>query len=632
MSTRYPAYLEGAATARVTVVIPCTNQAQFLEECLKSVQAQTYPHWEAVVVDDGSPDGDDVGRVLERLDDPRVRLVRHEMNRGLGASRNTGIREARTEYVLPLDSNDRITAHCLESLVGVLEADPALDCAYADVRLFGRVDQIVGFPGPPPGQRLLRAEHTIPGAGTMMRKALWERLGGYDEADVLRMGREDLEFWIRAFATGCKPKRLSDPLYEHRIVHSTVNEYCRLKDDEIADYIYTKHKELFDQAGEAENFLSVGLGKAARASYLRGRRWRAFKLSMRAWRMAPSRSRFAGGARALLRFSTNEAIKAGEIRRAIPFVGYPLRGKERYRPFFIIGHGRSGSTLLRRILTSHSKLHIPPETFVLGQCIRKYKSLGRRLNWPDLVSLVMSQFEFHPEFHTFEMDLAPLVQRLKHVRPEDRNLAYLFDAFFHHHAKTHGQEFERWGDKTPMNSLDDATARGDRPRRIGAGVPETLERLLVVFPDAQFLHIYRDGCDVVYSGLRGGFFSSIEDAANRWLHVERQTRRFTVRHPRQSLGIRYEDLVTRPEEVVREACRFLGVEFEPEMLTQEARSSQLGDVPAWFWHAQVTKPINAANPGKARRMFSRSEREELQRYIGSGLEELGYPAATADHA
>ena len=69
--------------------------------------------------------------------------------------------------------------------------------------------------------------------------------------------------------------------------------------------------------------------------------------------------------------------------------------------------------MFRRILTSHSGLHIPPETFVLGACIRKFRQHGRRMNWPDLVSLIMAEFEFHPEFHTFETWLGPLVEQLK---------------------------------------------------------------------------------------------------------------------------------------------------------------------------------------------------------------------------
>ncbi len=617
-------------TARATVVVPCYNQSHFLAECLNSVRAQTLDAWEVVVVDDSSPDGDDIARVVRELDDARIRLVRHETNSGLGGARNTGIREARTEYVLPLDADDRIRPGCLEALVGALDADAAIDCAFADVQLFGRLDEVLAFPGPPPGKPMLRAEHTIPGAGTMMRKALWERLGGYDEADILRLGREDFEFWVRAFEQGCTFKRLLEPLYEYRILHSSMNVACRLRDDEIADYIYGKHRELFDRNGETKDFLCFWLSKAARASYLSDQRKRAFQLSMRAWRMQPSRARLEGSVRALLPFSVNESINAGEIRRMIPLVGYPLRGKQRHSPFFVIGMGRSGNTLLRRILTAHSQLHLPPETFVLGQCIKKFRKQGRRLNWPDLVSMIMAEFEFHPEFDLFEMNLVPLVQRLQHARPADRNLAYLFDAVFRHHAETHDVEFVRWGDKTPMNSLDDVLVRGDQPRNLGAGVPETLERLLDVFPDAQFLHIVRDGCDVVYSGLRGGFFGSIEDAAKRWLHVESQTRRFAERHAYCSHNLRYEDLVTDPEGTIRGVCTFLGVDFEPSMLASESAAPTLGDVPAFFWHAQVAKPINAKNPGKARRMFSRSEKERLDRLIGPALREFGYPPALSD--
>jgi hypothetical protein len=181
-----------------------------------------------------------------------------------------------------------------------------------------------------------------------------------------------------------------------------------------------------------------------------------------------------------------------------------------------------------------------------------------------------------------------------------------------------------------MNSLDDRLVANAEPHELGRGVPETLERLLDVFPDAQFIHIYRDGCDVVHSHLQGGFFARLEDAAKRWLHVERQTRRFARQHPERSIDVRYEDLVARPEEVVRGLCAFLGVEFEDQMLASEGHAAGLGDVPAWSWHRQVGKPINQHNPGKGRRLFSRAEKEVLERWIGAELAELGYPPATLE--
>ncbi len=619
-----------ATAPRVTVVIPCYNQAQYLEECLESLRAQTFPHWEAVVVDDASPDGEEIQKVVERFRDPRVRIVRHPKNKGLAGSRNTGFRESRPELVYPLDADDKIAPDCLEVLVGALERDPGVDCAFGDVQLFGRRDEIVSFAGPEPGAKLVHGQDTIPGAGTMMRRKLWERLGGYDENEILRNGREDFEFWIRAFEVGCRFQRVERPTYLYRITHSSMNVTCRLHDHEIARYIYEKHRRLFDESGESNLFLSHWHRKAAEASYERGMRARAFRLAYRAWRHIPERSRFRFMLRTLVPASLDRRIRQGELRRIVPFLGYPLRGRVQHRPFFVIGVGRSGNTLLRRILTSHSQLHIPPETFVLGECIQKFRRHGKHLNWPDLVFFILSKFEFHPEFGTFGIGLQPLGKRLSHAPRRDRNLAHLFDAFYRFHAERTGKNPLRWGDKTPLNSLDDRLVRGAEPRRLGEGVPETLDRLLRVFPDAQFIHIYRDGCDVVYSHLRGGFFARIEDAAKRWLHVEKQTRRFARLHADRSIDVRYEELVARPEEVVKGLCAFLAVPFEPRMLSSEGTAEELGDVPSWSWHRQVGQPINRDNPGKSRRLFTRAEREELERWIGAELSELGYPPATAD--
>lgn len=605
---------DARSTARVTVVVPCYNQAHYLSECLTSLVEQSFPHWEAIVVDDESPDGADIEQAIARIGDARIRLHRHTANLGLGGSRNTGIREARTELVLPVDADDRIAANSLEALVSMFDADPELDCAYGDVRLFGRTVGVLEFPGPPAGKKMLRAEDTIPGAGTMMRRALWERLGGYDESEVLRRGREDFEFWIRAFDTGCKAGRVRQPLYEYRILPSSMNISCRLQDDVIADYIYAKHKALFDEAGEAIGFKCFWTDKAAMAHYEQGMRMRAAQLAFRAWRMRPSASRMKGVLRTMLPFSVNHAIGAGEIRRRVPFAGYPLRGKARHRPFFVIGARHSGGSELRLALDAHSRLHVPPETYVLGQCVRKFKRYGRKLNWHDLVALLLAQFEFHPSFHAFDVDLQPLAHRLSWIGHKDRNLAHVLDAFYRHHAEAHGKTPLRWGDKTSMNSLDDASMAGREPSVVGAGTPETLSRLLATFPDAQFLHVVRDGCDLVHSHLRGGLYGRVDEAAKRWLHIERQTRRFAERHREQSIDVRYEDLASNPEGTLRGVCAFLDVEFEAEMAVGR--------------FDRAHNPGDPRVPGKGRRNFSAQEREELQRLIGADLAELGYPPAT----
>jgi GT2 family glycosyltransferase len=153
-------------SADVTIVVPCYKHAHYLHECLTSIAKQTLARWRVIVVDDASPDGSEIRSVVEGFADPRIRVIRHDENRGLAA---------------------------------VLLGNTALDCVFPDVRRFGRLNEVTAFHGPPPGRKLVRIDDTLPGAGTMMRRRFWERVGGYDEAAALRHGREDFEFYVRAF-------------------------------------------------------------------------------------------------------------------------------------------------------------------------------------------------------------------------------------------------------------------------------------------------------------------------------------------------------------------------------------------------------------------------------------------------
>src|SRR5215217_3652483 len=91
----------------ISVVIPAYNRAATIEDCLRSVQAQTYQKWEVIVADDGS--GDATVEIVKRLarEDARIRLVRHERNRGAQAARNSGIHAAKGSWIAFLDSDDQ---------------------------------------------------------------------------------------------------------------------------------------------------------------------------------------------------------------------------------------------------------------------------------------------------------------------------------------------------------------------------------------------------------------------------------------------------------------------------------------------------------------------------------------------
>jgi glycosyltransferase involved in cell wall biosynthesis len=114
--------------ASVAIVIPCYKQAHFLGDAIESALEQTHPASEILVIDDGSPD--DVAGVTARY--PSVRYIR-QRNQGLSAARNTGIRNTSSEYLIFLDSDDRLLPHAVQRGVEHLSARPG--CAFTAGRM-----------------------------------------------------------------------------------------------------------------------------------------------------------------------------------------------------------------------------------------------------------------------------------------------------------------------------------------------------------------------------------------------------------------------------------------------------------------------------------------------------------------
>ncbi len=108
----------------VSVVVPVFNTRRYLEACLRSIAAQTLAEIEIICVDDGSTDGSHEVVAALQATDPRIRLLRHERNRGIGAARNTGVRAAQADYITAVDSDDTIEADMLAAMhAAAIEGD-----------------------------------------------------------------------------------------------------------------------------------------------------------------------------------------------------------------------------------------------------------------------------------------------------------------------------------------------------------------------------------------------------------------------------------------------------------------------------------------------------------------------------
>src|SRR5205823_8543224 len=119
---------------KVSILMPAYNVAPYIGETLESIFAQTFADFEVIIVNDGSPDGDDFERELEPYRN-RIRYFKQE-NRGAGAARNTGLRAARGEFIAFLDAEDVWLPTYLEEQIKFLSAQ-GCDVVCANAMNFG---------------------------------------------------------------------------------------------------------------------------------------------------------------------------------------------------------------------------------------------------------------------------------------------------------------------------------------------------------------------------------------------------------------------------------------------------------------------------------------------------------------
>ena len=222
----------------VSVVIPCYNQGQFIEDAVASVAIQSFDDLEIIIVNDGSSDSF-TNELLAGYDRDRVRVIATD-NRGLAAARNTGIGAATGRYILPLDADDTINQGYVEKAVSILEENPEIGIVYCQATLFGAVETDWELPDYSLQRMLI---DNIIFCSAFFRRDDWLAVGGYDEGMIY--GWEDYSLWLSLIERGKKVHQIQERLFRYRVSSdSMVRSKEKWQKVEMLKRIYMRHQTI----------------------------------------------------------------------------------------------------------------------------------------------------------------------------------------------------------------------------------------------------------------------------------------------------------------------------------------------------------------------------------------------------
>ena len=216
-----PQTIPSDTSPTVSIITPAYNAAKYIGEALESVHNQTFASHELIVINDGSPDTDELERKLEKYP-LTIRYIKQE-NRGAAAARNAGLRCARGEYAAFLDADDRWLPNFLEEQLEFLRSSNA-DLVFSDALLIGE-SPLAGRTfmelDPPKSavtpESLLAVEVAVLTSAVLARKEPIFEVGLFDE--TMKRGH-DFELWFRLAKAGVRFAYQPRVLAEHRIVES----------------------------------------------------------------------------------------------------------------------------------------------------------------------------------------------------------------------------------------------------------------------------------------------------------------------------------------------------------------------------------------------------------------------------
>lgn len=231
------------STSNVTVIIPCYNDSAYIEQAINSIVSQTVLPEKIIVIDDGSDETTKV--VLRKIVAENLEIVYQE-NQGVCKARNRGIDLASTDYILTLDADDFFEPTFIEKAIDVLKNNSKIGIvgSFVNVIKYGKLETEIHKPLGGIVKNFLLKNNAM--ASLMFRKQCWTEVSGYDEKMV--QGYEDWEFWIAILRNNWEMHIISEVLFNYRIKKKSRDTVALdLYDFELREYIFLKHKELYEE-------------------------------------------------------------------------------------------------------------------------------------------------------------------------------------------------------------------------------------------------------------------------------------------------------------------------------------------------------------------------------------------------
>lgn len=266
-------------------------------------------------------------------------------------------------------------------------------------------------------------------------------------------------------------------------------------------------------------------------------------------------------------------------------------------PIIIVGNPRSGTTLLRLILTCHPRICIPPEGPFLFLLEPKYGQI-REFEDTDIIHFVDDIFSV-TKMEEWNLDRDRLIHHMKGRKK--RSFASLVEEVYREYMRATGQIKARWGDKS------------------GSYTIHRLDAIQRSLPGAFLLHIVRDGRDVACSyrslkGMEGKYApnlpDNIFDIASTWVSNINTIDSFMDRWPSsQQAEVRYEDLVRSPKATLQRLCAALGERYDPGMLQFHIQNKKHSLEPEVFldWKEKTRTEVSASQVGRWRKELSQDD-------------------------